>query len=83
MVARIERHVLPAMTVLPFEGECARVFGKVRALLRKAGTPIDDMDGMIAGTAVLHGLTIVTANVSHFERVPGLEVRPFSPGAQQ
>lgn len=77
---RYEEDVIRRMTVLPFDLECARVYGEVRAGLRKAGTPIGEPDTLIAATAMRHGLTVVTANARHFEKVRGLAVKDFRPG---
>ena len=71
-VEKIETRVLPAVTVLPFDVAVARVYGRVEAALRKGGEPLADADLQIAATALHHGLTLVTGNVRHFERVPGL-----------
>ncbi|MBI2568034.1 MAG: PIN domain-containing protein [Candidatus Schekmanbacteria bacterium] len=78
---RIEKMVLPAMTVLSFDLPTAHEYGRMRAVLRRAGRLIEEADMMIAATAVHHGLILVTANVSHFSAVPELSVRGFSPGA--
>ena len=80
-LSRIENFVLPSMTVLDFDVATAHEYGKVRALLRKSGRVIDEADMMIAATALRHGLTLVTANVAHFSRVPGLSIRRFTPGS--
>jgi len=68
----IEDRVLPSITVIPFETRAARVFGKIAAELRTRGQPLPDADLQIAATALHHGLELVTGNVQHFERVPGL-----------
>jgi predicted nucleic acid-binding protein len=70
----IEKHVLPSVTVLPFDVAVARVYGEIEAGLRKGGRPLADADLQIAATAIRHGLELVTGNVRHFERVPGLVV---------
>jgi len=70
----IEDRVLPAVTVLPFETGAARVFGMIAADLRKRGQPLPDADLQIAATAVHHGIELVTGNLRHFERVPGLRI---------
>ena len=62
----------PAPTVLPIDDASAELFGKFKALLRRAGTPIGDVDLLIAGVAVSSGLTIVTNNTAHFSRIPDL-----------
>jgi predicted nucleic acid-binding protein len=70
----IDKRVLPAITVLPYDVAVARVFGRVRAELEEAGTPLDDADLQIAATALHHDLELVTGNVKHFARVAGLRV---------
>lgn len=81
--ARIEEEVLPTMTVLGFDLACAEEFGRLRARLRSAGTPIGDVDTLIAATALCHGLTVVTADAGDFRRVPELEIRTFTPGTRR
>lgn len=49
-------------------------YGTVLAHLKKAGEPIATMDLLIAITALDAGAPLVTRNVRHFQRVPGLEV---------
>jgi tRNA(fMet)-specific endonuclease VapC len=71
---QIERIVAGSMTVIPFDTETARVYASVRADLDRRGVPIGDADTRIAAIALVHSLTVVTGNVRHFERVPGLEV---------
>jgi len=70
----IEQRVLPAITVLPYDTAAAREYGRVRAELEAAGTPLADADLQIAAVALVHGLALVTGNLRHFERVPGLRI---------
>lgn len=35
-----------------------------------------------AATALHHHLVVVTANIRHFERIPGLQLHSFTPSAQ-
>jgi tRNA(fMet)-specific endonuclease VapC len=70
----IEKRILPAVTVLAYDTAAARVYGQVRAQLERAGRPLPDADLQIAATALLHDLEIVTGNVRHFKRIPGLRV---------
>jgi tRNA(fMet)-specific endonuclease VapC len=62
------------LDVLAFDEQAAHHTGRIRAGLRRAGTPIGAYDVMIAGHARSRGLTVVTNNVREFERVPGLQV---------
>jgi len=74
--AAIAKRVLAALTVLPYDVAAARVYGQVRARLESAGRPLADADLQIAATALLHDLEMVTGNVKHFRRVPGLRISP-------
>jgi tRNA(fMet)-specific endonuclease VapC len=58
----------------PFDDDDAREAGDIRAALKKAGTPIGPYDVLIAGQARRRELTLVTANVREFKRVPKLKV---------
>jgi predicted nucleic acid-binding protein len=70
----IETRVLPAMTVLPYDVEIARVYGALRAQLEEAGQALADADLQIAATAVHHDLELVTGNLRHFRRINGLRL---------
>lgn len=63
---------LAPLETLPFDDEDARHAGVLRAELERAGTPIGAYDCLIAGQAVRHVVTLVTANVNEFERVSDL-----------
>ncbi|MCL1988015.1 MAG: PIN domain-containing protein [Firmicutes bacterium] len=41
---------------------------------KKAGTPIEDADLLIAAQCLTNGYTIVTANIKHFDIVDGLAI---------
>jgi tRNA(fMet)-specific endonuclease VapC len=66
-----ERFLLPYAT-LPFDDLAADTYGRIRAQLEQAGTPIGPLDTQIAAIALAHGLTLVTHNTREFSRVPGL-----------
>ena len=69
---RVETFLAGPIFVLPFEDADARVAGEVRAALEAAGKTIGAYDVLMAGQALCHQLTLVTANVSEFSRVKGL-----------
>ena len=69
---RLETFLAGPILVLPFEDADARVAGSARAALEAIGRPIGAYDLLIAGQALRHQLTLVTANVSEFSRVKGL-----------
>lgn len=69
---RVETFLAGPILVLPFEDVDAGVAGSVRATLETAGKPLGAYDVLMAGQALRHQLTLVTANVSEFSRVKGL-----------
>ena len=71
---RIEREVVGRVTVLPFGREEAFRAGDIQADLTTRGIPIGIEDVMIGATALVHGCRVVTRNVRHLARVPGLAV---------
>lgn len=74
LTAQLEA-VLRVLKVVPMDGDADRHYGDIRAVLERAGTPIGANDLLIASQARALGLTLVTDNVSEFERVPALGVK--------
>jgi len=74
LLQRLDESLLPNLPVLPFDAPAAQRYGEVRADLERRSTPIGDADLRIAFIALARGLTVVTANVRHFQLVPGLAV---------
>ena len=74
LLTQIETRLLPELPVLPFDTTAARRYGEVRTELERRGTPLGDADLRIAAIALARGLTVVTGNIRHFQRVPGLQV---------
>jgi tRNA(fMet)-specific endonuclease VapC len=62
---------------LPFDDSTSHEFGRIRAHLEKAGTPIGPYDMQIAAIAVGHGLIVVTHNLQEFGRVPWLKTEDW------
>ncbi len=78
--------LLQRIEVVPFGVDAAYVTGQLRASLARAGTPIGPYDVMIAGTALVHGLILITANTREFSRVSGLQLenwRELSTGVRE
>ena len=59
--------------VARFEEDDAVTAGDLHVALEAAGTPIGPYDLLIAAQALRSGATLVTANVSEFARVRGLD----------
>ena len=67
----LEEFLLDAI-VLDVTRAAARRFGEVRAALLDRGLPPPEMDLLIAATALVHDLTLVTHNTRDFAHIPGL-----------
>ncbi|MEZ4302487.1 MAG: type II toxin-antitoxin system VapC family toxin [Polyangiaceae bacterium] len=67
-----------AVAVVPFDEAAATSFGKIGADLRRAGTPIGELDTMIAAHALALDVTLVTNNTRHFRRVPHLHIENWA-----
>lgn len=52
----------------------AQEFGRQKAGLERAGTPVGDMDVIIGSIAMANGAGVITSNASDFLRLPGLHV---------
>ncbi|MBN1933883.1 MAG: PIN domain-containing protein [Anaerolineae bacterium] len=65
------------ISVLGLNQEIARLFGEFKSLLRKQGLLIDDLDLLIAATAHHYRLTLITHNLDHFSRLPGLRLEDW------
>ena len=64
--------LLKEVIVLDFNAACAEEFGKIHGDLLRSGIVVSFADLMIAATAKLHDLTLVTHNTSDFQAIPGL-----------
>ncbi len=58
----------------------SQIFGRIKATLERRGTRIEDFDAAIAAHALALEATLVTANLDHMIRVPGLRVEDWSQG---
>jgi tRNA(fMet)-specific endonuclease VapC len=67
-----------AIDVVSFDQEDAAIAGDLRATLERAGAPIGPFDMLIAAQALRLRATLVTANVSEFVRIEGLNWQDWS-----
>ena len=68
----VER-LLEELIVLDFDERAARQYGLTQAALRRVGRKIPAIDAQIAAIALVHDLTVVSAD-KHFTYVEGLRV---------
>lgn len=59
--------------VVPFDADCAVLWGKVQGRLARAGTPVPLMDSLVGITALRHEMVLVTRNATHFSAL-GVDV---------
>lgn len=74
--ARWEAFLAP-FYVLPSTPEVSWQFGRAYRHLRDNGNLIGANDLWIAATGLAYEMPVVTRNVDHFRRVPGLEVESY------
>ena len=58
--------------------DSVELFGSNKAYLKSRGTIIDDFDILIGSTAIKHNLIMVTENVKHLSRLPGITVENWA-----
>jgi predicted nucleic acid-binding protein len=74
LLRHFEAEILPRLTILPFDRDSARVFGRIKAELERKGLPRFEADLQIAAVAIANNLTLVSGNTRHYTGVPGLRV---------
>lgn len=70
------RRFLHGVRVLYVNRRVARTFGRIRGTLRHQGQLLPAPDLLIGATALAYDLTLVTRNLRHFQRIPGLRIYP-------
>jgi tRNA(fMet)-specific endonuclease VapC len=63
---------------VPWTDEVSARFAIIKASLERVGERIEDFDAAIAAHALALDATLVTANLKHMERIPGLRVEDWS-----
>jgi tRNA(fMet)-specific endonuclease VapC len=58
--------------------EVSEAFGGIKSGLERKGERIEDFDAAVAAHALANGCVLVTANLKHMTRVPGLQVEDWS-----
>ena len=63
--------------ILGVDAETARIWGEMTARAQKKGVVIPATDGLLAATALRHGLHVITRNTRHFESTGALIIDPW------
>jgi predicted nucleic acid-binding protein len=74
-LARVENQY--ADRILSIDVETARIWGELTARAQKKGIIIPGTDGLLAATALRHGLHVMTRNTRHFEASGALIIDPW------
>ena len=75
-VAGLERSY--SERLLSVDVETTRIWGETMAHLQHRGKTIPAVDGLIAATALRHGLHLITRNISDFEPTNVLLINPWN-----
>ncbi len=70
---RIVQSFCREINVIPL-GHTLELYAKHKAFLYKQGIPIEDLDLFIGCTAIAHNMILVTENVKHLMRIPGIKI---------
>lgn len=70
LINRLLRHV----TVIPFDEAAAKKAASIHYALTSKGKDIGVKDAFIAAMCEFHKLPLLTRNVKHFNRIPGLKL---------
>ena len=60
--------------VVPWSENAAEAYALIRTQLETSGSPIGEMDMLIAASAIAGGYVLVTNNIRHFQRIRGLAI---------
>jgi tRNA(fMet)-specific endonuclease VapC len=66
--------ILDSIEILPLTHPVEQYYAEIRTDLEQQGKPIGANDLLIAAHSLTLGLTLVTANIREFSRVPNLKV---------
>ena len=69
--------VIGKCTLIDFNTSQSEIYGKIRLELEKSGTPLGDMDILIAAAALSTGAILVSHNIKHFSKIKGLKVEDW------
>lgn len=64
--------------IVPLTEPSVTLSAQIYADLRAAGMPLDDIDLLIAGSALVNDWILVTHNKKHFERIAGLQIEDWT-----
>ncbi|MDR3161459.1 MAG: PIN domain-containing protein [Spirochaetaceae bacterium] len=70
-------NVLGRIKTIDFDSNAAESYAEIRTALETSGRPLENMDVLIAASAMAAGATLVTHNMKHFSMIRGLKVEDW------
>ena len=70
--------VINKFRMIAFGESSSVIYGDIRTALEKSGSPLDNMDMLIAASALSEGATLVSHNIKHFSKIKGLKVEDWT-----
>ena len=69
--------VLGKFKVIAFDEASSNIYGDIRTTLEKFGHPLDNMDMLIAASALASEAVLVTHNTKHFSKIKSLKTEDW------
>jgi tRNA(fMet)-specific endonuclease VapC len=76
-LAAVEKLLFFEVGLIPFDADCAAQFGRLRVDLRRWGLSVDNMDLLIASSALVYDQILVTHNTTDFQNIPDLRLEDW------
>lgn len=73
------KSLLKTVEMLEFDKPAAEEAGRIHSMLESSGESIELQDILIAGIVISRNEELVTNNIKHFRRIPGLKYSPWQP----
>ena len=71
------RLIIEKLSIISFDDLQSELYGKIRVELEKSGTPLENMDMLIAAAALSIGAILVSHNIKHFSKIEGIKVEDW------
>ena len=69
--------IIGKCSIIDFDRSQSELYGKIRVGLEKSGSPLGDMDMLIAAAALSTGAILVSHNIRHFSKIKGIKVEDW------
>lgn len=69
--------LLSKLVIYPFDIIDGKIYGEIRASLKRKGELINELDIFIASIAIEKDITLITRNIKHYEKVHKVQVETW------